>query len=220
MTLQALVFDFDGLIVDTEGPGFVSWSELYEKFGQKLTLDDWRHATGYVGGFDPGLHLETLLGQKLDWSLHAPRRESRNWELTLRESTLPGIERLMADARSRSIKIGVASNSGYGWVEQGLERLGLRHFVETIIARDMVLNPKPAPDVYLKAAQTLQADPHYCVALEDSEPGSRAAKAAGMRVVAIPNQFSERQDLSMADLVVPSAEDLSIERLVELVVNR
>jgi putative hydrolase of the HAD superfamily len=101
-----------------------------------------------------------------------------------------------------------------------LERLGLRPFVETIVTRDMVLNPKPAPDVYLKAVQTLGADPHYSVALEDSEPGSRAAKAAGLRVVVIPNQFSERQDLSIADLVVPSAEDLSIERLVELVVNR
>jgi HAD superfamily hydrolase (TIGR01509 family) len=220
MTLQAIVFDFDGLIVDTEGPGFVSWSELYEKFGQKLTLDDWRHATGYVGGFDPGLHLEKLLGHKLDWSVHAPSRETRNWELTLKQSTLPGIERLMVDARNRSIKIGVASNSGFGWVEEGLERLGLRHFIETIVTRDMVLNPKPAPDVYLKAVQTLRADPHYSVALEDSEPGSRAAKAAGMRVVAIPKQVSERQDLSVADLIVPSAEDLSIERLVELVVNR
>lgn len=220
MTLQAIVFDFDGLTVDTEGPGFVSWSELYERFGQKLTLDDWRHATGYVGGFDPGLHLEKLLGQRLDWSVHAPRRESRNWELTLQQSTLPGIERLMIDARNLSIKIAVASNSGYGWVDQGLERLGLRHFVEAIVTRDMVLNPKPAPDVYLKAVQTLQSDPRYCVALEDSEPGSRAAKAAGLRVVAIPNQFSERQDLSIADLIAPSAEDLSIERLVELVVNR
>jgi HAD superfamily hydrolase (TIGR01509 family) len=220
MTLQAIVFDFDGLIVDTEGPGFVSWSQLYEKFGQKLTLDDWRHATGYVGGFDPGLHLEKLVGRKLDWSALAPGRERRNWELTLQQCTLPGIERLMAGARNRSIKIGVASNSGFGWVDQGLERLGLRHFVEAIVTRDMVLNPKPAPDVYLKAVQTLRADPHYSVALEDSEPGSRAAKAAGMRVVAIPNQFSERQDLSIADLIVLSAEDLSIERLVELVVNR
>jgi HAD superfamily hydrolase (TIGR01509 family) len=220
MTLQAIVFDFDGLIVDTEGPGFVSWSELYEKFGQKLTLDDWRHATGYVGGFDPGLHLEKLVGHKLDWSVHGPRRESRNWELTLEQSTLPGIQRLMADARDRAIKIGVASNSGSGWVEQGLERLGLRHFAETIVTRDMVLNPKPAPDVYLKAIQTLQADPHYSVALEDSEPGSRAARAAGMRVVAIPNQFSERQDLSIADQIVPSAEDLSVEGLVKLVENR
>jgi len=200
MTLQAIVFDFDGLIVDTEGPGFVSWSELYDEFGQKLTLDDWRHATGYVGGFDPGLHLEKLLGHKLDWSVYAPRRESRNWELTLQQSTLAGIKRLMVDAHNRSIKIGVASNSGFGWVDQGLERLGLRHFIETIVTRDMVLNPKPA--------------------VEDSEPGSRAAKAAGMRVVAIPNQFSERQDLSIADLIVPSAEDLSIERLVELVLNR
>jgi HAD superfamily hydrolase (TIGR01509 family) len=220
MTLQAIVFDFDGLIVDTEGPGFVSWSELYERFGQKLTLDDWRHATGYVGGFDPALHLEKLLGYRLDWGDHAPRRESRNWELTLQKSTLPGIERLMKEACNRSIKIAVASNSGYGWVDQGLERLGLRHLVEVIVTRDMVLNPKPAPDVYLKAVQTLQSNPHYCVALEDSEPGSRAAKAAGLRVVAIPNQFSERQDLSIADLIVPSAEDLSIERLVDLVVKR
>jgi HAD superfamily hydrolase (TIGR01509 family) len=220
MTLQAIVFDFDGLIVDTEGPGFISWSELYERFGQKLTLDDWRHATGYVGGFDPGLHLEKLLGHKLDWGDLAPARESRNWELTLHQSTLPGIERLMVDACNRSIKVGVASNSGFGWVDQGLERLGLRHFAEAIVTRDMVVNPKPAPDVYLKAVQTLQADPYYCVALEDSEPGSRAAKAAGMQVVAIPNQFSERQDLSVADLIVPSAESLSIERLLELVVNR
>jgi HAD superfamily hydrolase (TIGR01509 family) len=219
MTLQAIVFDFDGLIVDTEGPGFVSWSELYERFGQKLTLDDWRHATGYVDGFDPALHLEKLLGHRLDWSDHVPRRESRNWELTLQQSTLPGIERLMKEACNRSIKIAVASNSGYGWVDQGLERLGLRHLVEMIVTRDMVLNPKPAPDVYLKAVQTLQSDPHYCVALEDSEPGSRGAKMAGLRVVAIPNQFSERQDLSIADLIVPSAEDLSIERLVELVVK-
>jgi HAD superfamily hydrolase (TIGR01509 family) len=219
MTLQALVFDFDGLIVDTEWPGFVSWAELYEKFGQKLTLDDWRHATGYVGGFDPGLHLEKLLSQKLDWSALAPPREARNWELTLRQSVLPGIERLMSDARKRSIRIGVASNSGFGWVADGLERLGLRHFVEAIVTRDMVLNPKPAPDVYLKAVQTLEADPLYCVALEDSEPGSRAAKAAGLRVVTIPNQFSERQDLSIADLIVPSAEDLSIERLMKLAVN-
>jgi HAD superfamily hydrolase (TIGR01509 family) len=219
MTLQAIVFDFDGLIVDTEGPGFVSWSELYERFGQKLTLDDWRHATGYVDGFDPALHLEKLMGHGLDWGDHAPGRESRNWELTLQQSTLPGIERLMKEAGNRSIKIAVASNSGYGWVDQGLERLGLRHLVELIVTRDMVLNPKPAPDVYLKAVQTLQSDPHYCVALEDSEPGSRAAKTAGLRVVAIPNQFSERQDLSIADLIVPSAEDLSIERLVELVVE-
>src|ERR1700736_3039189 len=102
MTLQAIVFDFDGLIVDTEGPGFVSWSELYEKFGQKLTLDDWRHATGYVGGFDPGLHLEKLLGLKVDWSIYAPGRERQNWELTVQKSTLLDEDRLMGGRRNRS----------------------------------------------------------------------------------------------------------------------
>ena len=216
MNLQALIFDFDGLIVDTEKPGFDSWNELYAGFGQKLTLDDWRGATGYVGGFDPGVHLEGLLGRKLDWENLVPRRDARNWELTLTQGVLPGIRELMLAAVSAGIPIGVASNSGFGWVNDGLERLGLRDLVGAIVTRDMVLNPKPAPDVYLKTAETLQVSPDRSVALEDSEPGCRAAKAAGMRAVAIPNQFSERQDLSVADLIVPSAKGLSLERLVGL----
>ena len=216
MNLQSLIFDFDGLIVDTEKPGFDSWNELYSEFGQKLTLDDWRQATGYVGGFDPALHLEGLLGRQLDWGNLAPKREARNWELTLKQTVLPGIRELMNAAVNAGMRIGVASNSGFGWVNDGLERLGLRGFVGAIVTRDMVLNPKPAPDAYLKTAETLQVSPDRTVALEDSEPGCRAAKAAGIRAVAIPNQFSERQDLSMADLVVPSAKGLSLERLVGL----
>ena len=216
MNLQALIFDFDGLIVDTEKPGFDSWNELYADFGQKLTLDDWRGATGYVGGFDPGVHLEGLLGRKLDWENLVPRRDARNWELTIKQGVLPGIRELMLAAVSAGLPIGVASNSGFGWVNDGLERLGLRDLVSAVVTRDMVLNPKPAPDVYLKAAETLQVSPIRSIALEDSEPGCRAAKAAGMRAVAIPNQFSERQDLSVADLIVPSAKALSLERLVGL----
>ena len=112
MDLQALVFDFDGLVVNTEEPGFVSWRELYEEFGQTLTLKDWTAATGYVGGFDPHRHLEGLLGRPLDWLVLGPRREARNWELTLREPVLPGIEPLMSAAKTAGLRLGVASNSG------------------------------------------------------------------------------------------------------------
>lgn len=217
MSLQALIFDFDGLIVDTETAGFVSWQELYQEFGRALRLEDWTHATGYVGGFDPALHLEKLLGRKVDWTELAPRRDTRNWELTLRAPTLPGIEKLMRDAKGNKLPLGVASNSGTGWVEDGLVRLGLREFIDVVITRDMVLSPKPAPDIYLKAAQTLRVDPAFTVALEDSEPGCRSAKQAGLSVVAIPNRFSERQELSVADLIVKNAEELSLERLNELV---
>jgi HAD superfamily hydrolase (TIGR01509 family) len=136
--------------------------------------------------------------------------------LTLKQGVLAGIRELMLAAVDAGIPIGVASNSGFGWVNDGLERLGLRSFIRAIVTRDMVLNPKPAPDVYLKTAETLQVSPAFSVALEDSEPGSRAAKAAGMRAIVIPNQFSERQDLSAADLVVPSAKALSLERLIGL----
>jgi HAD superfamily hydrolase (TIGR01509 family) len=219
MTLAALVFDFDGLIVDTENPGFISWEELYQEFGVILGIDDWRHATGYVGGFDPGVHLENILGRRLDWSQLMPKREARNWELTLQASVLPGIEPLFRSAKELHLRVGVASNSENGWVEGGLRRLGLRDYVDTVVTRDMVMNPKPAPDIYLKTVQTLQVEPNHAVALEDSEPGCRAAKRAGLKAVAVPNRFSERQDLTIADLVVKSASELSIQRLSALVAS-
>jgi HAD superfamily hydrolase (TIGR01509 family) len=217
MTLAAIVFDFDGLIVDTENPGFISWQEIYREFGAVLSIDDWRHATGYVGGFDPGIHLEQILGRSLDWSQLMPRREARNWELTLQANVLPGIEPLLRSAKERQLRIGVASNSENGWVEDGLRRLGLREYVDAVVTRDMVVNPKPAPDIYLKTVQTLQVEPSHAVALEDSEPGCRAAKNAGLKAVAIPNRFSERQDLTVADLIVKSATELDVDRLADLV---
>jgi HAD superfamily hydrolase (TIGR01509 family) len=217
MILAALVFDFDGLIVDTENPGFISWEEVYQEFGTTLSIDDWRHATGYVGGFDPAIHLEQILGRRLDWSQLMPKREARNWELTLQAKVLPGIEQLFLSARERRLRVGVASNSENGWVEGGLRRLGLRDYVDTVVSRDMVMNPKPAPDIYLKTVQTLQVEPSHAVALEDSEPGCRAAKRAGLKAVAIPNRFSERQDLTIADLIVKSATELSVDRLATLV---
>jgi HAD superfamily hydrolase (TIGR01509 family) len=217
MILAALVFDFDGLIVDTENPGFISWEEVYQEFGTTLSIDDWRHATGYVGGFDPAIHLEQILGRRLDWSQLMPKREARNWELTLQAKVLPGIERLFLSARERRLRVGVASNSENGWVEGGLRRLGLRDYVDTVVSRDMVMNPKPAPDIYLKTVQTLQVEPSHAVALEDSEPGCRAAKRAGLKAVAIPNRFSERQDLTIADLIVKSATELTLDRLATLV---
>lgn len=217
MILAAIVFDFDGLIVDTENPGFLSWQEIYQEFGATLRIDDWRHATGYVGGFDPGMHLESILDRRLDWSQLMPKREARNWELTLQAGVLPGIEPLMRRAREVHLRIGVASNSGNGWVESGLQRLGLREYVDTVVTRDMVMNPKPAPDIYLKTVQTLQVESGHAVALEDSEPGCRAAKQAGLKAIAIPNRFSERQNLTIADLVVNSAAELNLDRLAALV---
>lgn len=217
MILAAIVFDFDGLIVDTENPGFISWEEIYQEFGATLKIDDWRHATGYVGGFDPGVHLEQILNRRLDWSQLMPKRDARNWELTLQANVLPGIESLMLRAKEYQVRIGVASNSENGWVEGGLRRLGLRGYVDAVVTRDMVLNPKPAPDIYLKTVQTLQVGPGQAVALEDSEPGCRSAKNAGLKAIAIPNRFSERQDLSVADLVVKSATELNLDRLAALV---
>jgi beta-phosphoglucomutase-like phosphatase (HAD superfamily) len=123
----------------------------------------------------------------------------------------------MSAAKAAGLQLGVASNSGWGWVEEGLRRLGLRHFIDAIVTRDMVLNPKPAPDMYLKCVQSLNVLPAAAVALEDSEPGARAAKNAGLKIVAIPNEFSALQDLSFVDLKVASASELDLDRLRTLV---
>jgi beta-phosphoglucomutase-like phosphatase (HAD superfamily) len=98
-----------------------------------------------------------------------------------------------------------------------LRRLGLRHFIDAVVTRDMVLYPKPAPDMYLKCVQTLDVVPAAAVALEDSEPGARGAKNAGLKVVAIPNQFSALQNLSFVDLKVAGASELDLDRLRALV---
>ena len=98
-----------------------------------------------------------------------------------------------------------------------MRRLGRLEYVDSAVTRDIDFNPKPAPDIYLKTVQTLQVEPSHAVALEDSEPGCRAAKNAGLKAVAIPNRFSERQDLKVADLIVKSATELDVDRLADLV---
>ncbi len=206
---HALIFDFDGLIVDSETPEFQAWQEIFRAHGAELTAADWRAAVGYINGFDPRAHLESLAGHNaFNWPELEAARRLRNAELMRGQPVLPGIVELMRAGAEAGWKIGVASSSTRDWVEGGLERLGLRELVETVTTRDSpgVRAPKPAPDVYLLALRLLGADgdPSKSFAFEDSQPGVQAAKAAGMRVIAVPNALTRHQDLSVADAILAS----------------
>ena len=200
MEPRALILDFDGLIVDTEMPGYLAWQEIYEGEGVHLELADWLNAVGYVNGFDPRTHLTKLTGRTFDWTARDVRVVARARELILAQPVLPGVRELLEQGTRLGYRLAVASNSTADWVVPGLERLGLRKFFETVCTVDQVARPKPQPDVYLGALAGLgisTAAGSY--AFEDSRPGVQAAKAAGLHVVAVPNPLTRHQDLSVAD---------------------
>jgi HAD superfamily hydrolase (TIGR01509 family) len=204
-----LVLDFDGTILDTEGPLYRSWAELWADQGHELALGHWQQFIGTDGGFDPWAELERRVGDSLDPALHHRRRFRRD-ELVALELVRPGVERWLADAERLGIPVAVASSSPIGWVEPHLERLGLRHRFLCLVCCDDQTPAKPDPTSYRLACRRLGADPAHSVAVEDSAHGIRAAVAAGLYTVAIPHRWTAGSDLSSADRVVVSLEELTL----------
>ena len=207
---RALILDFDGLIVDTEMSEYLAWKEIYEGEGAHLGMDDWLGAVGYVNGFDPRANLTRLTGREYNWQAVDARRRRRVQELNARTETLPGVRELIEQGTRRGYRLGVASNSTADWVRPGLARLGLDKFFSVVRTVDTVARPKPAPDVYQAVLHDLGVDSARGYAFEDSEPGVRAAKAAGLYVVAVPNALTRHQNLSMADEILPNLAGFSL----------
>jgi HAD superfamily hydrolase (TIGR01509 family) len=204
--VRALVFDYDGLIIDTETPEFECWQRVYAEHGHELKIETWVQVVGTVDTMDPAGQLDKLVGRALDWPLLHERRLQHHKELIQAKGLLPGVESLMRRARAAGWKVGVASSSSSAWVEGGLERLGLMPYVQAVRTRDRVKNLKPHPEPYLSVLADLGAQAAGSFAFEDSRPGVSAAKAAGLTVVAVPNALTRLHDLSHADMVLESLE--------------
>jgi len=217
MTMDALVFDFDGLILDTEWSDFVSVGEVFAAHGVDLPVDEWRSDVGTI----PDRHwtewLEDVLGRPIDRVAVRASRIERYHALIAEESVLPGVIELIDQARAAGVALVVASSSSSPWVEPHLERLDLRDRFDVVVTRDQVDAVKPAPDLYLAAAAALGADPLRSVALEDSAHGCTAAVAAGLRCIAVPNRVTRTQDFGHADRVVASLADVELADLEALV---
>jgi HAD superfamily hydrolase (TIGR01509 family) len=204
--MKALVFDYDGLIIDTESPEFESWQKVYADHGQTLEVESWVHVIGGAAPMDPGKELEKLLGRELHWQSIQDGRVRHHQQLIQAKGALPGVEALMKLARQEGWKVGVASSSSSTWVEGGLLRLGLTPYVQTVRTRDRVTHLKPHPEPYLSALADLGAEASQSFAFEDSRTGVTSAKAAGLTVVAVPNSLTRLHDLSQADMVLDSLE--------------
>jgi HAD superfamily hydrolase (TIGR01509 family) len=208
--LRALIFDFDGLILDTETPEFHAWQEIYRLHGAELALENWLPCIGTGSVFDPHEHMEMLIGRALDRAEIAAAREICNRELIARETLRPGVLATLEAARDGGMRIGLASSSSRNWVEPHLHRLGIAGFFETLQTGDLVQKVKPHPELYQRALAALGISPGEAIALEDSLNGLRAARAAGIFTVVIPNAMTRHLDLNEADLLLNSMEQLDL----------
>lgn len=213
MLPEAVIFDMDGLLVDTETCDYEAWRELHDAHGVELTLPAYCYSAGLYGSWEKMYdELGAQCGRTLD-ELHA-MREPRFRQLVA-DCLQPSSELvdLLQRLREAGVKRGIASSSDSDWVAYLLDGLGLRHEFQAIATGHDVAQRKPAPDVYLLAAERLGVDPTRCIALEDSSHGIESARAAGMRAITIPNSVSIHQDLSLAHARVQHFGDVTLDLL-------
>jgi len=208
--IQALIFDFDGLLVDTETPAFESWRALYAAHGHELTLELWQGALGTSHGFDALAHLAALAAQPIDQPALLTRRMAAKHALSAKQPLLPGARAILGQADALGLPCAVASSSSSDWVLGWLRHHGIEAAFACIRTADDVARTKPAPDLFLSAAACLGVPPASCLVFEDSPNGILAAHAAGMRCVAVPGAITRRLALPSADLMIESLDALPL----------
>jgi HAD superfamily hydrolase (TIGR01509 family) len=214
--VELVVFDFDGLILDTELPAFRCWQEIYADHGCELPFETWAACIGTAGGFDPYGDLAVRSGRAVDRITVRARESARFAELIAGESLLPGVRDYVEAAADLGLKLAVASSSSRDWVAGHLDRLGLLGRFDVLKCSDDVVRVKPDPGLYRAVLDELGVAPRSAIALEDSPNGIAAAKGAGLFCVAVPNAMTGRLALDGADLQIASLTDLPLTQLLAM----
>ncbi|MEA2008912.1 MAG: HAD-IA family hydrolase [Chloroflexota bacterium] len=214
-TIRGLIFDFDGLILETESPIFVATRELYQSFGQELSLGTWAKVIGISPDeHDPVADLEALVGISLDREKLRAKLSRRENELVLTQEVLPGVEDYIVAAKENGLKLAIASSSSRKWVLGHLERLQLLRYFDAVCCSDDVERAKPDPALYKLALEKIGLKPSQAIVFEDSPNGVLAAKRANLFCVAIPTALIAHLSLDHADLVLGSLADVSLDELL------
>lgn len=208
--IRALVFDFDGLILDTETPLIEAYGDVYTAHGRTFDRDRFVHCVGHADyAFDA-------------WAAFAPAADHAALDAEMRaryerrveqQPILPGVTALMDAARAAGLRLALASNSSRAHCERHLCRLGLLDRFQFLACRGEVPAPKPEPDLYRHAVNQLGLRPVHAIAFEDSHTGALAARRAGLWVVAVPNVSTSHHDFSAAHRRVASLADVTLAEL-------
>lgn len=214
--LKALIFDFDGLILDTETPEVLVWQSIYKDHGFELPLDEWRKTVGGYGisNFDAAEHLALLSLGRIDPVSSKARYRKEADAIIHENSILPGVVEMIEQARKAGVKVAIGSSSPHSWVDAHTKRLNIFHYFDFITCRDDVApgRTKPNPDIYLKSLERLQVQKNEAVVFEDSINGVEASRRAGIFVVAVPNQLTAEMGVA-GDLTVSSLAELTLQDL-------
>lgn len=210
--IRALVFDFDGLIVDTETPLIDSYAAVHLAHHVPFDREAFVRNVGHAEyAFDPWHGFSPHADRA---TLEVERRSQRN-ALLIQQPVLPGVVALLDAAAALRLRIGLASNSEHAWVEPHLDRLGLRAYFEFLSCREDVPSPKPEPDLYRRVLNHFGLRGLEAIAFEDSQTGVLAAKRANLWTVAIPGPSTAHHDFAPADLRVNSLAEIALVDLVK-----
>jgi HAD superfamily hydrolase (TIGR01509 family) len=212
MDFKAVLFDFDGVLVDTEWAIYQAWRRTFEAHGHELPLAVYTRCIGSdFATWSPKTHLEDLTGLAFDWHDLDARRQQEIMDELGDAGPMAGVEEMLRIIAARGLPMAVVSSSSHRWVDGWLEKLGLAGHFETTVCRGDTPRIKPAPDLFVEAARRLAAEPGGCLVIEDSHNGLLAARAAGMRVWIVPNRVTEGLDFTSADAIFHSLRDCAMQ---------
>jgi HAD superfamily hydrolase (TIGR01509 family) len=219
--IEALIFDCDGVLVDTEMLKFESWQSALKEFNIDLTLDEYTILAGHSSN-DILKILSNLKGFEIPREVIQLKKAK--YSLLQKQGVFPidemvnFVKRLNNEKHNLKIKLGLASSASIEEILENLRQIGLEDVFDAIISGSSDLGSyideegtnKPKPYIYLEAAKRLQVDPVKCIVFEDTSAGIEAAVGAGMHAIAVPNKLTSRQDFSKAEQILNSYTDLPI----------
>jgi HAD superfamily hydrolase (TIGR01509 family) len=216
--IRGLIFDFDGLMVDTETSARDSWVDIFREYGCEFPYDAWATVLGGSGrDFDACGYLAQRTGLHLDPEELRARRWQRKLELVAAQPLMPGVAAYLVGGKRSGLTLGVASSSSLVWVVGHLNRLGAMDLFDAIVTGGDVAHVKPDPELYLLALARLRLAASEAIVFEDAPNGVLAAKRAGIFTVAVPNALTCDLPLDHADLRVTSLADLPLTDLLAAV---
>ncbi|MBO0842135.1 MAG: HAD-IA family hydrolase [Nocardioides sp.] len=209
--VRAVIFDFDGLLMDTESTNVASWQAEYAAWGLELDME--RFFAPHGGNVTEHRHdvLAAAVGAAYDREMSRTRRKAVRDQLNAALHLSTGIDAWLTQAHDAGLRTAVASSATSAWVSRHLSHVDAIERFELVVGRPEVEEPKPSPRSYRLALHRLGLDSAEAVAVEDTAHGVDAAHAAGMTCIAIPNPYVDPSDVGHADLVLRSAADCPLQ---------
>ncbi|MDD9149393.1 HAD family hydrolase [Sporolactobacillus sp. CQH2019] len=212
--IKAIVFDFDGVILDSERIMYLVMQEMFQRYHVNLPLSVWSQSVGTQHGFDSFGYLEEQGHIKINHEAFQKERYELFNRLVDQEEVLPGVKSLLTQAENLGLKIGLATSSRGEWTRRHLKRLGLSDYFLSIKSSDDVEKVKPDPALYIQSIDSLGVQPKEAIAIEDSFNGSLAAKKAGLYCIVVPNAVTKQMPFGHVDGCFNSLLDVSLEKLI------